>query len=227
MADHISPLSPIDESRYHALRQRVLVNPADLDAWLQLSRLLDGPEQAACLLRAAALLQGTDSPTPTRATVPPAPVPAGLTPRRLGEVLLARGALSADALDQALQEQRRRRAAGDLVPLGDILVDRQFVTPQVLAEALVELHQERATSGSHTPFLLGEYLLDAGLLTASDLVDALVEQIIAARAGRHARLGDILLRRNIITQDVLDRFLAQQQEARARHESGADQTNPE
>jgi hypothetical protein len=142
-------------------------------------------------------------------------------------VLLARGALSADALDQALQEQRRRRAAGDLVPLGDILVDRQFVTPQVLAEALVELHQERATSGSHTPFLLGEYLLDAGLLTASDLVDALVEQIIAARAGRHARLGDILLRRNIITQDVLDRFLAQQQEARARHESGADQTNPE
>ena len=208
------PTYPTPMQSPEVLRAHLRDNPTDLNAWLQLSRLVDGPAQASCLLQAAALLQHVGVSDTSRPAVVPSPVPGGQTPRRLGEVLIARGVLSAEALDAALQEQHRRRNAGDLVPLGEILMQHKLVTARVLAQALVALHQQRTRL-----FLLGEYLLDAGLLSADDLVDALEQQIEAAQRGRYIRLGEILIGRGIITQDVLDQFLAQQQAQRTQHES--------
>jgi hypothetical protein len=137
-------------------------------------------------------------------------VPAGPTPRRIGEWLIARGAITSAQLDAALQEQRKRRSMGVLVPIGDILVQRRIVTPRVLAETLVEMHKERLSGVESAPFLLGEYLLDAGIITDQQLVIILEEQIIESQAGRYTRIGEILIRRGILTQDDLDAFLRRQ-----------------
>jgi hypothetical protein len=205
---------------YEQVRQRLIGNPADIDAWLSMSRLVDGPAQEECLKRAALLMQTAqtaqklpplDAPAPTPAAqVDPAPVPAGPTPRRIGEWLIARGAITSAQLDAALQEQRKRRSMGVLVPIGDILVQRRMVMPRVLAETLVEMHKERLSGVESAPFLLGEYLLDAGVITDQQLVIILEEQIIESQAGRYTRIGEILIRRGILTQDDLDAFLRRQ-----------------
>jgi hypothetical protein len=216
------------------MRARLLRNPADLEAWLLMSRLVEGQAQQDCLQRASLLMQSAQVASmlpPTGNAAPreqpvqtshehPAPVPAGPTPRRIGEYLIARGALTTAQLDQALRDQRRRRSAGVLMPIGDILVQRGFVTPRTLAEALVDMHKERIATPNALPFLLGEYLLAAGLITPQQLAASLEAQIVDAQMGRYTLLGTILIRRGIITQAALDTFLSQQRAARVTHPVG-------
>jgi hypothetical protein len=215
---------------YEHVRQRLLANPTDVEAWLLMSRLVNTVEQQqACLSTATSLMQGVQNmtfpaivpldgmqqkPAAAAPEVAPSPVPAGPTPRRIGEYLIARGALTFEQLQDALHEQRHRRRYGELVPIGDILVARRLVTARVLAEALVEMHQERMHATDAPPFLLGEYLLAAGMITPEQLADVLEEQIIASQAGRYALFGAILIRRGMITQDQLDAFLEHQRNQR-------------
>jgi hypothetical protein len=63
----------------------------------------------------------------------PAPEPQRRTP--LGRLLVEKGLLSEDALEQALESQRENGR-----PLGQILVERGEVSPQTLARTLTEQH---------------------------------------------------------------------------------------
>jgi hypothetical protein len=221
------------ERQYEITRERLLRDPSDVEAWLVMSRLVpDAALQQECLDQATALMQGGQGipglsaslsaslrPQPASAApVDPAPVPAGATPRRIGEYLIVRGAISPQQLDDALGEQRQRRRNGDLVPIGDILVRRKLVTARVLAETLVEMHLHNLRVGDSPPFLLGEYLLAAGVITAEQLADVLEEQIKEAQAGRYALFGTIAMQRGILAQADLDLFLERQ-----RTQRGADE----
>jgi hypothetical protein len=74
--------------------------------------------------------------------------------RPLGELLIAKGLLTEEALDAALEQQRR-----DGRPLGQILLAAGAVTPQNLARTLTEQHgfdfsgslRERLTTGEQSP----------------------------------------------------------------------------
>jgi type II secretory ATPase GspE/PulE/Tfp pilus assembly ATPase PilB-like protein len=81
--------------------------------------------------------------------------------------------------------------------LGDVLVEKQLLTADALAQALskqAKLRQER----------IGSYLTDRAIITAAQLTIA-----IAAQGKRpHARLGDILIEAEVITPEQLAEALA-------------------
>lgn len=83
---------------------------------------------------------------------PVEPPPARRRP--LGELLVAKGLITAEALDAALEQQRL-----DGRPLGQILLTSEAVTPQNLARTLTEQHgfdfsgslRERLAAGEQSP----------------------------------------------------------------------------
>ena len=108
-----------------------------------------------------------------------------LTGRRLGEVLVARGAISGPELTRALAAQCGIEVELALAPepdeseptetepqpwrpLGTLLVERGALTEAQLAEAL----REQRTSDRR----LGEILVGRGYVTALDLVGAVIDQ---------------------------------------------------
>ena len=146
--------------------------------------------------------------------------------RQLGELLVDQELLTEDELEQALREQA---SSGRL--LGQIIVDRGYVSAFSLARVLSEQHgvqvrqaeeeQQPATVklaladppefGESTPAPetfwrpLGGLLLEKGLLTAEQLINALDEQ-----HERHARLGEILVSQGLISGTQLTQLLAEQ-----------------
>src|SRR5947209_4567409 len=62
---------------------------------------------------------------------------SSISPRPLGQLLLRRGLIRAEQLEQALAEQRRCRHRK---LLGEILIDLRDCTEQQVAEALAEAH---------------------------------------------------------------------------------------
>ncbi len=132
--------------------------------------------------------------------------------RPLGELLIDKGALTREALDAALEEQRR-----DGRPLGQILLSAGAVTPQSLARALTEQHgfdasgslRERLATGEQSSAADAEaetyLLLEPGsaeprhvattFLDAADVAFELIEdeepgalEIVRARGGEHEQL---------------------------------------
>jgi hypothetical protein len=145
--------------------------------------------------------------------------------RQLGELLVDQQLLTEDELEQALQEQAR---SGRL--LGQIVVDRGYLSAFSLARVLSEQHGvqvrseeepepatvtlaladppefgEPAPAPETTLRPLGGLLIDKGLLTAEQLIQALDEQ-----RESHGRLGEILVSRGLLSGTQLAQVLAEQ-----------------
>ncbi|MBI3269714.1 MAG: protein kinase [Planctomycetes bacterium] len=100
----------------------------------------------------------------------------GLPPRPLGELLVSRGHLSAEALAPLLEEQRRRladRETGGGETLGRLAVTKGLCTDSAVNDAL-RLQQEMTEQGLRLS--LGEVLIRKGSLTADQLRDLLALQ---------------------------------------------------
>jgi hypothetical protein len=147
----------------------------------------------------------------------------GTTPethwRPLGQMLIDRGLLTEGELECALRVQQETEQ-----PLGEILVDHQYVSIQALSKVLAEQHglaiqsaaaaRERrlavpppagpsAVDPTWRP--LGELLVERGLLSEGGLHRALIEQ---KRSGQ--LLGEILVARGWVSPLDLTRTLAEQ-----------------
>lgn len=82
----------------------------------------------------AAAVEAGDEPAPQEP--PPLPKRKREPPRpQLGNLLVERGAITEDQLQQALEAQQARQGH-----LGEILVEQKAVAPEALAEALAEQH---------------------------------------------------------------------------------------
>lgn len=123
--------------------------------------------------------------------------------RPLGELLIDRGLLTPDQLEDALDRQLE---TGQL--LGAILVEQGIVT----APALTALLAEQA-GVVWKP--LGELLVERGLLSAPELDDALAQQQLTGE-----RLGSILVERRIVAGAVLAAILAEQAGSELEREAG-------
>lgn len=75
--------------------------------------------------------------------------PSRLWPK-LGQILLARNALSQVALREALERQQAQAAAGEKKPIGELLVGLDLITRETLAEAL----REQSGAGGNVAELL-------------------------------------------------------------------------
>ena len=133
--------------------------------------------------------------------------------RQLGALLADEGLLTDTELELALEEQRR---TGRL--LGQIVVDRGYLSAFSLARVLSAQHgvdlqvpeadPEPAAQLAEVPSTwrpLGRLLVEKGLITQTDLVEALVQQ-----NDTNGRLGEILVERGAITGSDLAHALGEQ-----------------
>jgi hypothetical protein len=131
--------------------------------------------------------------------------------RQLGELLVDERLLTPTELEIALEEQRR---TGRL--LGQIVVEHGFVSAFSLARVLsaqhgVELHtEEEPEEEAHLAAVpanwrpLGRLLVEKGLVTQTQLADALLAQTSSQR------LGELLVQRELISAGDLARALTEQ-----------------
>src|SRR5262245_2306955 len=140
----------------------------------------------------------------------PATVPEHLLP--LGGYLLQIGYATPRQIEMALREQHQRAAHGILMPLGDILVAREIVHPQVLtAVLLLQLLDRAILTREWMPRLLGEHLIAMDLVTPAQLAEALQRQIWLRRAGSRTRLGELLTQQRLVDRDALAAVIETQQ----------------
>ena len=115
----------------------------------------------------------------------------------LGSILMRSGATGATDIHTGLAEQQANRN----MPIGQILVEQQAVGEEEVKEAVKS--QEKAQHKGK-PMRLGEFLVDAGLATESDITTALAEQ----KKRRGKRLGEVLVELGIVTEAAVSTALA-------------------
>jgi len=210
------------EVAYQMVRAALLDDPKSIDAWLWLSKLVDDtPRQRECLervllldpqnntahdglerLRLQQLLSTVHAPVLRER-------PAG--PRQIGAYLVERQLITPDQLQAALCEQRDLKRYGHFVQLGDLLLQKGWVSTTTLARALVaQINEKIKSAGSPVPRFLGEYLLAEELITPQELEAVLAEQMQLRMAGKRVALGSLLLRNNCIDSAKLHEILDQQ-----------------
>jgi hypothetical protein len=206
---------------FRLMCQTLINDPTNVSAWVAMSQLVDDlPRQRECLERALALDPHSQTVRDgleqlrlkQQMIASTAPAERGAAPRKLGARLIAQGLLTPEQIEEALWEQRQRRRRGETVPLGDILLQRGWLKPRTLARTLVVQQQEALVSPyQRPPRLIGEYLVQEGLITTRQLQGALETQARLRLKGRQVPLGLILVRRRTLSLDVLQQVLMQQE----------------
>jgi hypothetical protein len=103
--------------------------------------------------------------------------------------------------------QKEARARGESVPFGEMAIRKGFLAEERLNEVL-SIQEELAVE-LDSPKRLGFYLLEAGVVSPTQLRDALLAQ----RATAHP-LGQVLVQQGAIELDLLDTLLEIQRQER-------------
>lgn len=125
----------------------------------------------------------------------------------LGLLLLKEGKITRDQLKKALLKQGEIRRFGRVQRLGEVFTKLGFLSDSEVAEALEIQETLVVPNAGYTA--LGLMLIEAGLLTPSQVFEALVEQQHTEK-----RIGEILTEKGVITPDQLEPFLARQSDDR-------------
>ena len=116
---------------------------------------------------------------------------------RVGEILECAGMVSAEAIKDALAEQKRLRDR----KLGDILSQEHGLYRDQIENAIEKAHRE----GKISPRMkIGEILINAGLVTAEKVSEALTNQ----DSGKKKKIGLLLIEKGLITEEQLLMVLA-------------------
>jgi hypothetical protein len=96
--------------------------------------------------------------------------------------------------------------------LGEILVAQGWSTPEQVADLLMRQTSARVMhQAANRPNTIGEYLLQQGQILPSQLQSAVITQLRIMQAGKHIRLGEVLVNENAISATQLARALRQQE----------------
>lgn len=211
------------ESAYQLVRAALLCDPQSIDAWLWLSKLdEDVAHQRECFERVLTLDPSNQLAHEGLETLrlkellssfkAPAFAETRRGPLQIVLYLVEDQVITSEQLQEALRQQRLLHQRGEFVQVGDILLRNQWVSPTRLAQALVKQLQDKIhyADGKLSPRFLGEYLVVAGLLTFSQLEAVLAEQMRLRLMGQRVALGNVLLRKKLVSQATLTRILEQQ-----------------
>jgi hypothetical protein len=218
------------ERAYQLIRQSILEDSQHAPSWYYMSFLLDDVERQREYLEWALRLDPNYTEAraaldqlhirqvvaSARSIVAPEYRQAS---RKIGDYLVDQGLISATQRDQALAElaslapRTKRRALEEAKAkhLGDIVLERGWLTPQQLAAALIRQQQDRLRDGQR-PERLGEYLMAAAVVSGDQLGTALAEQSGLRLRGKHTRLGELMIRGGALAAATLSRVLEQQQQ---------------
>lgn len=120
-----------------------------------------------------------------------------------GLILEREGVIVGRQIESILAEQARLKASGRSVAFGQVALDLGLINQAQIMHALKLQAKVSYPAGGRKR--LGMYLLEAGLLTPSQLASALDEQ-----ATRGEKLGVILIEHGWLAEPVLEAVLAQQ-----------------
>lgn len=213
---------------YKLMRQVILENPTFVPAWLAMSKLVNDPaQQRECLARALALdpenkvarerteelrVKELLSTISLFGASPELPIT-----RKLGEFLVEEQIITEIQLQEALAEQARRKRQGRPILLGELLLQTGLLTPERLAHALVNqtlawvpANERGIHSDAYVVQRLGDYLVAEKIITPAQLECALIEQIRLRQQGEQVLLGQILLRNQCLTIEILENLLNRQ-----------------
>lgn len=148
----------------------------------------------------------------------------GMRPLRIGELLVELGYTTRGKVEQALSDQAIGAISVKAPPrihLGELLLQSHRITPAQLHQALEEQRQ--------THDYLGNILVRQQVLTEAELEDLLATQLwLHYRTGGagtltptdpapvHKKIGEILVDTHQLTQEQLERAIAEQQRSRLR-----------
>ncbi|MBI3099035.1 MAG: protein kinase [Planctomycetes bacterium] len=129
-----------------------------------------------------------------------------------GKIAVSYGYCSQAQVDQCLREQDTSTSS---VPLGEILLKNQFLSPDQVAEVLKQQKKvldqtDIDTKKKKREILFGQLLIRKGWATEAQVNEALREQGLADQRGRPRQLGEILVARGIITAEQIQQLLAEQ-----------------
>jgi tetratricopeptide (TPR) repeat protein len=235
--EHISLQQGIEAARngdrqraYELIRQAILEDSQHAPAWYYMSFLIDDVARQREYLEWALKLDPNYAEArealdqlrirqvvaSARSIVGPEHRPAA---RKIGDYLVDQELISAAQRDEALAELARidaRTKRGTLEAakakrLGDILLERGWLTPQQLADALVRQQRDRSRGGQR-PERLGEYLLAGALVSDDQLRAALAAQAGLRMRGSHTRLGELMIQGGVLAPATLNAVLEQQQQ---------------
>jgi len=122
--------------------------------------------------------------------------------KRIGQILINKGALSEDQLRQALDEQQSLESAP---PLGEICSRHGWCSSSQVAEALREQHQAIFSETT-----LGHILLSEGHITLGQLQEALDLQLEV-----NAPLGQTLVAMGACTPEIIEAAIERQRQTRS------------
>lgn len=126
----------------------------------------------------------------------------------LGLILLKEGKITKDQLRKALLKQGEIRRFGRVQRLGEVLAKLGIVPEEDVRYALDLQEQLLVPQAGYTA--LGLMLIEAGLLSPSQVYNALIEQ-----QGTDKRLGEILVAQGVLNEAQLEPILSRQAEDRA------------
>lgn len=118
---------------------------------------------------------------------------AGLSSRKIGEILIEEGLITIDQFQNALKYQKKLKKH---MPIGQILINQKAITQKMLSFVLDRFKKR---------IRLGDLLIKSGVLTKQQLEVALKHQ---KKMG--IRLGDALVELNFITEHVMKQTLCTQ-----------------
>ena len=148
--------------------------------------------------------------------------------RPLGSYLLELGYITPEQLASALNEQSWSQDLSVANRLGDILVQQQIVSEKVLATVLLLQAMDRLLDrNGPAPQYIGEYLLLTRHVTPEQLAMALEAQLRLSLRGKRVRLGDLLVRMNMLTKQQMMLALNAYQRSRSSYHQAVLITTPQ
>lgn len=198
------------------LRER----PDFAPAWLWMSGVLDDLQQRReCLERVLALepdnpaarqglaLLDIQSLASTVEFAAPEATPksSAASAKRLGDYLVSQRFISQAQLDAALEEQQRESRFGRVVPIGDILIRRRWLTMQALSRTLAMQKEERQRNNQNpASSRLGDFLVQQKLISSQQLEQVIARQAALKQQGNNLQLGELLVRSGALSRKQLE-----------------------
>ncbi len=135
--------------------------------------------------------------------------------RLLGRIALASGMITQEQLDQCLGLQEGSRTAK---PLGDLLLDRGYITPEQRGRLLSMQKKHLAEAQEAVPRMegrdepvFGRMVLRKGLITSEQLNECLRQQERDLERGRPRNLGQVMVEKGYLSREQVKSVLTEQQ----------------
>lgn len=130
----------------------------------------------------------------------------------LGKIAVEKGFISEKQLDECLKAQEKYEKSTTPKHLGLILLEKEFVDEDELELALEVQRQKMNQNIDNSELklkdlLIGQIAVNLKLATRSEVDECLREQAKIENMGVFLRVGEIMVKKNFLTQEQVDEIL--------------------